>query len=609
MGAHQFTSATTVDDVVHVNPALSRTLNAHGIDTCCGGSATLAEAAHVRDIDLGELLTALNRAGEPRQQSAAVATELPGQCVEPACKVSVLPAPSPRVAAAVPLVPRPTRYIRFFTASLLFSLTFGSTLGALTLATLTLPWNFLGGLPTASTKVAHGYAQVFGFAALFVMGVAYHVIPRFKGAPLAVPGVASASFWLQVGGVLAIAVGLLAGPPVVGPMRFVGALALLAAALGFGWVVHRSLAAGAPTPERFERYLRAGCAWLVVAAMLAVVTAAGVHSLQPTVWEAALWGFGASWILGMSLRIVPVFLGLPPVSQHGSSALFASYQLAALVWVIVAVIETWTLLPIARALAGAALALVAGAFVLRLGILGPWESQGKVGDRGYEKFMVVAYAWLLVALVCTPAWRAATALAGSPMPALVLDFGRHAFTLGFLTQIVIGISARLIPVFSGTPLWSKGCRDAAFYLLNAAVVARGLEILVEVAGLSGVWPYISLSGLLGVGAFAAFAANVFMTMRAQPPAAALAPAGGEPMADNLVADLLTIPGALELLVSRGLRPLQNPEMRQAMAHTVTLQQACRIHNIEIEPLLAELSKLAAMSRGTTQVDRLKAEGF
>ncbi len=146
-----------------------------------------------------------------------------------------------------------------------------------------------------------------------------------------------------------------------------------------------------------------------------------------------------------------------------------------------------------------------------------------MGDRGYEKFMVVAYAWLLVALVCAPAWRAAAALIGSPMPALVLDFGRHAFTLGFLTQIVIGVAARLIPVFAGTPLWSKGWRDAAFYLLNAAVVARGLEVLVEVVGLSGVWPYISLSGLLGVGAFAAFAANVFMTMRAQPPATAPAP--------------------------------------------------------------------------------------
>jgi hypothetical protein len=596
MGAHQFTSATTVDDVVHANPALSRILNTHGIDTCCGGSASLAEAAHVRDIDLGELLTALNREGEPRERSAAVATEPPGQCVEPVCKVSAPSASPARPAVAVPAVPRPTRYVRFFTASLLFALTFGSTLGALTLATLTLPWSFLGGLSVASAKVAHGYAQVFGFAALFIMGVAYHVIPRFKGAPLAAPGIASASFWLQAGGVLAVAVGVLAGPPVVGPVRLMGAMALLAAALSFGWVVHHSLAAGAPTPERFERYLRAGCAWLAVAAALAVTTAAGIGSLQPAVWEAALWGFGASWILGMSLRIVPVFLGLPPSSQRGSSTLFAGYQLAVSAWVIVAVIEVWTLLPIARALAGAVLALATGAFLLRLGILGPWENQTTVGDRGYEKFMVSAYTWLLVALVFTPAWRAATALAGNPMPALVLDFGRHAFTLGFLTQIIVGVAARLVPVFAGTPLWSTGWRDVTFYLLNAAVVARGLEVLVEVAGMSEAWAYISISGLLGVGAFAAFAVNVLMTVRAQPPAAAPVPAGEEPTADKLVADLLTIPGALELLVSRGLRPLQNPEMRKAMAPTVTLRQACRIHNIELEPLLAELYKLAAISR-------------
>ncbi|MBI2883162.1 MAG: DUF542 domain-containing protein [Candidatus Methylomirabilis oxyfera] len=596
MATHQFTSITTVDDVVHADPALSRVLNAHGIDTCCGGSATLAEAAHVRGIDLGELLTALNRAGAPRERSAVVATEPVRPCASPACEVAAAPAQPPPATVVVPAVPRPTPYVRFFAASLLFALTFGSTLGALTLATLTLPWNFLGGLSTDVAKLAHGYTQVFGFAALFIMGVAYHVIPRFKGAPLTAPGVASASFWLQTGGVLAVAVGLLVGPPVVGPVQCIGAIALLAAAASFGWVIHGSLAAGPPTPEGFERYLRAGCAWLTVAAALAVAAASGADSLQPAVWEAALWGFAGSWILGMSLRIVPVFLGLPPLSQRTSSALFGGYQLAVSAWVAVAVIDTWISLPGARALTGAALSLMVGGFVWRLGILGSRENQTHVGDRGYEKFLVAAYVWLLGALVFTPIWSAVSAFTGDPMPALVLDFGRHAFTLGFLTQIIVGVAARLIPVFAGTPLWSTGWRDATFYLLNATIATRGLELLVEVAGLADVWPYISISGLLGVGAFAAFAANVFLTVRARPLTVVPGPTETDPLADNLVADLLTIPGALELLVSRGLRPLQNPAMRAAMAPTVTLRQACRIHSIELEPLLAELGKLAAISR-------------
>ena len=47
MAKKSFTGSTTIDDVVQADAALGRTLNAHGIDTCCGGSATLAEAAEL----------------------------------------------------------------------------------------------------------------------------------------------------------------------------------------------------------------------------------------------------------------------------------------------------------------------------------------------------------------------------------------------------------------------------------------------------------------------------------------------------------------------------------------------------------------------------------
>jgi hypothetical protein len=118
-------------------------------------------------------------------------------------------------------------------------------------------------------------------------------------------------------------------------------------------------------------------------------------------------------------------------------------------------------------------------------------------------------------------------------------------------------------------------------------------------GSEAAWPYISLSGAFGVAAFAAFALNVFMTIRsrvAAPAKTATAVAAGVPSADALVADLLTIPGALDVLVARGFRPLSNPAMRAAMAGTVTLRQACRIHGVDVEPLIAELRALAAAKR-------------
>ncbi len=56
----------------------------------------------------------------------------------------------------------------------------GTTLGALTLA-------HISGLPTSlglGLFPAHPYVQIYGFVAEFVLGVAYSLIPRFKGASL-----------------------------------------------------------------------------------------------------------------------------------------------------------------------------------------------------------------------------------------------------------------------------------------------------------------------------------------------------------------------------------------------------------------------------------------
>jgi Domain of unknown function (DUF1858)/NnrS protein/Domain of Unknown function (DUF542) len=567
MATQRFTDATTIDQVIRSAPPLNRVLSAHGIDTCCGAQCTLAEAAQTRGIVLGVLLQELNAALPPE----AAATSGPAA------------------------LPAPARYLRFFFASLLFALTFGSALGACMLATITLPWNFVHGLPLAAVKTAHGYAQVYGFATLFIMGVAYHVVPRFKGVALVMPGCTGPSFWLQVGGVLVVALGMLAGPPVAPRAWLAGSAALLCAALLFAWNISATLAAGQRTAERFEPFLRAGCLWLVAATTLELTAAAsGRTSFQPVVWELALWGFTGSWLFGMSLRILPVFLGVAAVGGSTSRKLFIGYQTAVAAWSVVALMETWHLLPAARAIAGAALVVSVVALVLQLGVLGPRE-RGAADAGGYAKFIVAAYGWVLVAVLFAPGWSVGAALAGGGAPALLLDFGRHAFTLGFLTQMIVGVATRIVPVFTGAPLWSRTTRDTTFWLLNAAVVTRGLQVMVELAGSEEVWPYISLSGLFGFAAFVAFALNVFMTIRSRPAAPARAQAESarhNPSADHVIADLLQIPGALELLVARGFRPLSNPALRALMAGTLTLRQACRLHNIDAEPLVAELRRLA-----------------
>jgi hypothetical protein len=107
---------------------------------------------------------------------------------------------------------------------------------------------------------------------LFVMGVAYHVIPRFAGTPLVGSGGVPWSFWLQLTGVLTIATSHLVSAP--RPIVVAGGLALVGASVLFAQSIGRTLRRAAPSPEPFERWLLAGCGWLVASAILATIAVA-----------------------------------------------------------------------------------------------------------------------------------------------------------------------------------------------------------------------------------------------------------------------------------------------------------------------------------------------
>ena len=93
---------------------------------------------------------------------------------------------------------------------------------------------------------AHAYVQVFDFMALFIMGVAYHVLPRFVGGTLQSARLVPWSFWLQLAGVIAIACGFFHDGAATRPLWIAGSTSLLVAAVLFCTVVLRTLRAGVP---------------------------------------------------------------------------------------------------------------------------------------------------------------------------------------------------------------------------------------------------------------------------------------------------------------------------------------------------------------------------
>ena len=91
-------------------------------------------------------------------------------------------------------------YKRFVFGALFVALTAGFGLGVVNLTRIALAQSYyeISGV----LKQIHGHAQIFGWVGLFIMGVAFHAVPRMKMQPLRHVRAAKSCFWLMLGGVL-----------------------------------------------------------------------------------------------------------------------------------------------------------------------------------------------------------------------------------------------------------------------------------------------------------------------------------------------------------------------------------------------------------------------
>lgn len=117
-------------------------------------------------------------------------------------------------------------FVKAFIKSSLAWLAAGVTLG---LAMVAYP-------PLVAYRVAHLHLNLLGFVVQIIYGVAYHVVPRFFGAPLAYRRLAELQFWLAQAGVPLLVAGFAMrvwALPGNGAIIGAGAIASVAAAYCF----------------------------------------------------------------------------------------------------------------------------------------------------------------------------------------------------------------------------------------------------------------------------------------------------------------------------------------------------------------------------------------
>jgi hypothetical protein len=210
--------------------------------------------------------------------------------------------------------------------------------------------------------------------------------------------------------------------------------------------------------------------------------------------------------------------------------------------------------------------------------------------------------WLLLSLGMLVLWPVhqhgllATLAPGSEAAGLGFSHAyygaaRHAITVGFVSLMIVGVAAKVVPTLNGVPSRRLSPLWGPFVLVNLGCALRVFgQTLTDFT--TGAFPVAGVSGLLEVTGLALWGGHLWLVMSGRPrlrdesPAGTAKPAGtlaeDEPVrGDHAVGTVLdSRPELLDVFVAHGFTMLTSPQFRRTMARVVTVEQACRRTGIE-----------------------------
>ena len=354
----------------------------------------------------------------------------------------------------------------FLSVSLAFVL-LGSLVGLLMLPYLA-HWKGWETFDWVTALRAHGPLQVFGFAVLFTMGIAYQMLGELLQArhspwklrfclSLMAVGTLGQSFWPQ---------SLWPWCQLLSGLIFVEGIAR-----------HRPPAGTERRNLAHSHFLRWGSLWLLAALVL---NALGTPI--PRVFELVLWGFLSLYILGVGLRVHPAMLNrsAPP---------------EAIQWTILLLWNLGLLATFSPQLKSAPALCWSIASLLLVAFLRPWPAGPSKHDWPLTRYFSWSYGWLVIAclsrLLGPDSWAGAI---------------KHAHASGFVLTMMVGMGFRLIPAFERKPLAWPAVRHLCLWLLVPGTLLR-------VLGQASILPKaLVFGGALQFGGLACFAIAIAVTL-------------------------------------------------------------------------------------------------
>ena len=574
-------------DVLNRYPSCRKVFDRYGLSGCGGPQGpreSIAFFARAHQVDENRLLREL--------EAAATRDEIqPGQLDY-----------EPSLADVI--------YRGFFKAAIVVMFTAGCVLGGINLAILA-GRGELAALDLRSTIWAHAHAQIAGWVTLFVMGFAYQAFPRFKLTKLWAPRWAAGTLY---GMAAALAVRVIAGVfdqdplwQVIGILAGIVEIAVVAA---FIVIVAKTFARSEQPRHPYEKYIFAALGWMLLGflADLAVFVASGsirgeqawiqFIGLYDAPWrDIQLVGFAGGMILGVSQRFLPFIYGTREVSAVVSRLVFWLWNGSLILHMAsyMALFQTREPLYAVGWELGAAGMLLSLVFLaLSFGLFGKIAE----ADRSL-RFIRAAYAWGIFSfaqLLLLPVYNRA---AGTTFSHAYFGSYRHAFTVGFISMMIVGVSSKVAPVLAGADVARLSSLRLTFWLINIGSAMRvGFQVLTDLCGWA--FPWTALSAWVEITGFGIWAVDLWRTMSADwsPRQAGLAEGI---TAESKVYDVITrYPETEEVFLRFGFSLITNPMARQVFARSVNLAQACRLKGVAMDEFVRALqARTQAVRRGAS----------
>ncbi|MBI4164520.1 MAG: NnrS family protein [Acidobacteria bacterium] len=490
--------ATPLAEILERYPAARRVLDRHGLHGCGGerGPAeTLEFFARVHGVDAETLLAEI-RAERPT------------------------PAPIPYESTIADYI-----YRRFFKAGIAVVLTVGALWGAVNLLEIALRRNFLL-LQLVPAIHAHAHAMIFGWCGLFVMGFAYQSFPRFKHTTLWRPNLANLTFYLMLTGISARIGAELLAPEALGLVLGGIASALELAAIGLFVAIILKTARKSVEPHNpYEKFIFASFAWFLVQAILSDVfffakaTAASqeeliqrIALLDGPLRDIQLLGFVAMIIAGVSQRFIPVVYQLGRPKRDRQTPIFWLMNSSLILGVCSYILTLMTGKALFLLGLETSFILMLTWAVLLVRQLGVFTTPGE-RDRSW-KFVRAAYVWLLIAMVMLPLFPVYGILTHQYFAHSFMGAYRHAFTVGFVTLMIMGVAARVVPILAGIDSHRLSTLWWPFILINIGNAGRVvLQILTDFVPRIA-YPLVGVTGFLEVTAITWWGIELWRVMNA-----------------------------------------------------------------------------------------------